>query len=56
MENTWIKLCICKGKKEVWLDIYMKKMTDNKYNLYQINDFKNIIYDMKLKWINLHHV
>ena len=45
-----MKLCICKGKKN--LDIDMKrKMIDNKYNLYQIYEFKIIAYDMKLKWI-----
>jgi len=27
----------------------MKKMTDNKYNLYQIYEFKIIVYAMKLK-------
>jgi len=26
-----------------------KNMTDNKYNLYQIYEFKIIVYDMKLK-------
>jgi len=28
-------------------------MTDNKDNLYQIYEFKIIVYDMKLKWIIL---
>jgi len=32
-----------------------KNMTDNKYNLYQIYEFKIIVYDMKLKWNNWHH-
>jgi len=27
----------------------MKKMIANKYNLYQIYEFKIIVYDMKLK-------
>jgi len=37
-----------------YLDIYMKrKMIDNKYNLYQIYEFKIIVYDMKLKLIIL---
>jgi len=31
----------------------MKKMIANKYNLYQIYEFKIIVYDMKLKWIIL---
>ena len=52
MENTWTKLCICKGKKLAWY-LYEKKVTDNKDNLYQIYEFKIIVYDMKLKWIIL---
>ena len=41
-------------KKKNYLDIYMKrKMIDNKYNLYQIYEFKIFVYDTELKWIIL---
>jgi len=53
MENTWTKLCICKEKKKLAWYLYKKKVTDNKDNLYQIYEFKIIVYDMKLKWIIL---
>jgi len=39
-------------KKIAWY-LYEKKVTDNKDNLYQIYEFKIIVYDMKLKWIIL---
>jgi len=42
-------------KKIRLIFIWIKKVTDNKYNLYQIYEFKIIVYDMKLKWINWHH-
>jgi len=38
--------------KKVYLDIYMKKMPDNNF-FNQTYEFKNIVYDMKLKWIIL---
>jgi len=34
--------------KKVYLDIYMKKMPDNNF-FNQTYEFKNIVYDMKLK-------
>jgi len=39
------------AKKKIAWYLYEKKMTDNKYNLYQIYEFKIIVYDMKLKWV-----
>ena len=47
-----LNFAFTKKKKLSWY-LYEKKMIDNKYNPYQIYEFKIIIYDMKLKWIIL---
>ena len=49
-----LNFAFAKRKKKVaWYLYEKKKVTDNEYNLYQIYEFKIIVYDMKLKWIVL---
>jgi len=49
-ENNYKIICLTKTIIVLWKT---QKMTNNKYNLYQIYEFKIIVYDMTLKWIIL---
>jgi len=45
-ENNYKIICLTKTIIVLWKT---QKMTNNKYNLYQIYEFKIIVYDMTLK-------
>ena len=53
MENTWTKLYICKEKKK--LDWYLYEKENWLIINCQIYEFKNSVYNMKLKWIIWYH-
>jgi len=54
MENTWTKLCICKGKKLAWY-LYEKKMTDNKLSYLWIPNYC-LSHEIKMNYFNWYHV